>query len=897
MPASPASPPRPSDPFAQTLRQRRRRMFLRVFVGSSVVIFLIETLVMLLLDSPNVVPHPLIQYLDGLILAVCLMPLNYFFILRPLFRNMEEHQRTNQKLRQSAEVVERFFAITDILVAYLDADFNFIRVNQAYAKANQHAPEDFIGKNHFDLYPNAENQSIFETVVKSGQPISLHEKPFTFPEHPEYGTTYWDWTLQPVKDSAGKVEGLVLSLRDVSASRRARDKLRELALFPVFNPNPVLRVDAEGRIETLNAAALDIGLKIGGTVQESMPDFTRMDLAGCIASGSRQTFTTRLGEHLLLWSIQGAPELGLAFLYSSDITVQKRAETILQARLRLMEFANAHTLDELLQFTLDEIEALTESNIGFFHFVGADQKTLQLQTWSTNTLQKMCTAAGKHSHYDLSQAGVWTDCVRERQPVVHNDYAALAHRRGMPAGHAVVQRELTLPVLRDGKIVAILGVGNKVENYNSEDVELAATLSDFAWDVIERKRGELALRESDERVKRLYEAETRARQLAETLREASQALSASLNSATVFETLLDYLARLVPYQSAHIVLYDDSDHLVVRLARGEETWEAAQRLLNQRFELEDSSFILPLLKERRVLHYPDTQAVADTDFFQSHPQIRAWLGIPLLAGEQIIGVCGLEHSSAGFFSAEQIHWAETLTRQAAMAIHNAWLYEQVQQNRERLQALSRRLVEVQELERHHIARELHDEAGQTLASVMVGLRMIERDSADPQAVIARCREVKEIADNVLENLHRLSVDLRPAALDHLGLVAALRQHAEMVSDRHNLPVQFATLGQIERLPGEVETAVYRIVQEALTNIIRHARASRVDILLERRGTALVVVVEDNGVGMDPRPPSTDHLGMVGMRERAEMLGGTLTVESSAGKGTTIFVEVPCQFES
>ena len=217
--------------------------------------------------------------------------------------------------------------------------------------------------------------------------------------------------------------------------------------------------------------------------------------------------------------------------------------------------------------------------------------------------------------------------------------------------------------------------------------------------------------------------------------------------------------------------------------------------------------------------------------------------------------------------------------------------------RERLKALSRRLVEVQELERHHIARELHDEAGQTLASVMVGLHMIERESADQQAVIARCREVKQIADNVLENLHRLSVDLRPAALDHLGLEAALRQHAEMVSDQHKLPVQFVTVGKIERLPGDVETAVYRIVQEALTNIVRHAQATRVDILLERQPESIMVVVEDNGMGMDVNEPLYDRLGLVGMRERADMLGGTLTVESSTGKGTTIFLEVPWQFES
>jgi len=316
-------------------------------------------------------------------------------------------------------------------------------------------------------------------------------------------------------------------------------------------------------------------------------------------------------------------------------------------------------------------------------------------------------------------------------------------------------------------------------------------------------------------------------------------------------------------------------------------------MLGMRFDLPESSFVLPLLRQRQTISLPDVLQLPETNFFKTHSHIRSWLGIPLLAGEQVIGVCGLEHSTPGYFSQADQQWAESVTALAAAAVHNAWLYEQVQENRARLRALSRRLVEVQEQERFHIARELHDEAGQGLASVMVGLRLIERDSTDTAAVIARCQEVKQIADEVLENLHRLSMDLRPAALDHLGLVAALRQHAEMVSDLHKLPVQFAVVGSIERMGDETETAIYRIVQEALTNIVRHAQATRVDVLLERRGDNLVVVVEDNGVGIDQTHAHSDQLGVVGMHERAEMLGGQITIESAPGKGTTVYLEVPC----
>jgi hypothetical protein len=176
---------------------------------------------------------------------------------------------------------------------------------------------------------------------------------------------------------------------------------------------------------------------------------------------------------------------------------QDQADRVFQARLRVMQYTDAHTLDELLQFTLDEIETLTGSTISFLHFVEPDQTTLWLQAWSTNTLQNMCKAEGKDRHYDVEQAGIWADAARHRQPVIHNNYAALPHRKGMPEGHALVVREMIVPILRDKKVVAILGVGNKPQDYTSDDVELASTFADFAWDTVEHKQAENALRQSE----------------------------------------------------------------------------------------------------------------------------------------------------------------------------------------------------------------------------------------------------------------------------------------------------------------------------------------------------------------------------------------------------------------
>jgi len=235
---------------------------------------------------------------------------------------------------------------------------------------------------------------------------------------------------------------------------------------------------------------------------------------------------------------------------------------------------------------------------------------------------------------------------------------------------------------------------------------------------------------------------------------------------------------------------------------------------------------------------------------------------------------------------EELRLESTVRRQAEAQVRAA---------RERLQKLSRRLVEIQEAERRQVARELHDEAGQVLTSLIFGLGQLEQETEHVH-LAAQIAELKQMTSGVLDSLHRLAMDLRPTILDHLGLAPALLQHVKATGARHGLSAQFKAVGlEEERLPAELETALYRIVQEALTNVVRHAQATRVDVLVERRGDQVVAVVEDNGQGFDAdiaRFAQQGHLGLVGMQERAEMLGGSLVVESDAGVGTTVAVEIP-----
>ncbi len=189
-----------------------------------------------------------------------------------------------------------------------------------------------------------------------------------------------------------------------------------------------------------------------------------------------------------------------------DITTRRKRELLMTESVILSEFAMNHDMKELLTFTIDKVELLTESQVGFFHFLEADETMITLQTWSTNTLRSYCTAEGELQHYPVAEAGVWVDCVRERRPVVHNDYANLPHRKGLPEGHAALIREMVVPVIRGDKVVAILGVGNKAENYDDNDIEIVSQLTNLTYEYVVSKRFEEALYKSEQYARALLDA-------------------------------------------------------------------------------------------------------------------------------------------------------------------------------------------------------------------------------------------------------------------------------------------------------------------------------------------------------------------------------------------------------
>jgi PAS domain S-box-containing protein len=222
----------------------------------------------------------------------------------------------------------------------------------------------------------------------------------------------------------------------------------------------------------------------------------------------------------------------------------------------------------------------------------------------------------------------------------------------------------------------------------------------------------------------------------------------------------------------------------------------------------------------------------------------------------------------------------------------AQLYEEVQAGRKQLQKLSHRLVEVQEQERRAISRELHDEVGQILTGLKMTLELTRR--LPPESIDAAFDQAQQQVNELLSHVRNLSLDLRPAMLDDLGLLPALFWHFDRYTAQTKVRVDFKHLSIEGRFAPELETAIYRIVQEALTNVARHSRSDQVTVLLWTTPETICVQIEDQGVGFTQESVvAAGHSnGLTGMRERAALLGGKLVVESSIGGGTCLTAELP-----
>ncbi len=447
--------------------------------------------------------------------------------------------------------------------------------------------------------------------------------------------------------------------------------------------------------------------------------------------------------------------------------------------------------------------------------------------------------------------------------------------------HAVAETTLrsmlAVPLICKGTVIGVLGAINKIGDAPSEgDCQILAAIANTAAIAIENAR--------------LYAAEQGRRRQLEAVRAVTAEITRELDLPKVLQLITRHAGELIASGSGTVWLWNEAEQALIP-----QTWlDRGEWILNRRLRLGEG--LAGIVAERREgLIVNDYQRWPQAlPFVVACGTITAVLGEPLLYRDRLLGVLAVDNEGTDrTFTEEDGDLLALFASHAAIAIQNAQLFEQVQAGHERLQNLSRRLVEVQEAERRHIARELHDEIGQALTGLKLILGMgasLPADSAGQSHA-----EAQAVIGDLLARVREMSLDLRPAMLDDLGLLPTLVWHFERYAARTNVQVLFKHTGlEGRRFPPDVETAAYRIVQEALTNVARHAGGREATVRLWASEECLGAQIEDWGKGFEPEAVFASHAsgGLSGMRERAELLGGRLTVESTPEVGTLVAAEFP-----
>jgi signal transduction histidine kinase len=535
---------------------------------------------------------------------------------------------------------------------------------------------------------------------------------------------------------------------------------------------------------------------------------------------------------------------------------EPRLRAVVEAGIAL---ASELSLDSLLQRLTGLAAELTGA--GYAAMGVIDASGSRLERFITHGLDDdMRTAIG-----DPPQGrGILGALITDAHPLRLHAIAGDPRSVGFPANHPPMTTFLGVPVLLRGMAYGNLYLTEKEggADFTEEDEQLVELLASQAAVAIENAR--------------LYESATRWSRQLESLLEISGAMARVTSVDRILELTAERLHDLLEARLVTVALPAGPELVRIVAAAGEQADEMAGELL----PLHESKTGRVLERRRServdsVLDDPEVDRV-----FTRRVDARAGVWVPLLVQDRPIGVISAYDKLSepdGRFTDEDIRLAEIFATRAAVAVE---LSERVERD-----AL-RRVVAAQELERQRLARELHDETGQALTSILLGLKQLE-GAESPDAVAS----LRELVVATLQDVRRLAVELRPKVLDDFGLLPALERLTQGFAEHTGISVDLEATGLSERLPVEVETAIFRIVQESLTNVVKHAQASSVSIVLTRGDGRIKAVIEDDGRGFEPETIG-EGIGLVGMRERIELLDGSLTVESSERSGTTIAIEVP-----
>jgi PAS domain S-box-containing protein len=467
-----------------------------------------------------------------------------------------------------------------------------------------------------------------------------------------------------------------------------------------------------------------------------------------------------------------------------------------------------------------------------------------------------------------------------------------------------IKSVLLIPLILEKKLFGIFLVASveKLRSFVSEEISLAQTISNQTAVAIQNSLLIEDLKKKHSQI--IEQSKTLERQYQEQniLMKISRELSGTLNLDRILQIATKEAAQALQVdRCAALLAFPEEDYAEVRSIYVKDG-ESVSHILGYKIYPRDFPQAKEMLEKRKWIHIPNVYHLSGKSFAKEYfikEGIKSVIFSPMVHGKKLVGFFVLSTmKDFKTFTKEEIKLAQTIADQVAVAIENARLLELVRRSSGDLKALSIQLINIQEDERKKIAQELHDQIGQTLFAMKMNLEMTKKNlPPDPEKLEDmknRLTDTENLLSQTIDQIRNLTTDLRPSMLDDFGLIPALNWYIDNFSKRTNIKVYLKTKNFKPRLSSEVETTFYRIIQEALTNVAKHAQATEVSILLARENSNACLAVEDNGIGFDTKKASfpKDRLGIFSIKERVGLLNGEFEIRSKANRGTKLSVKIP-----
>ena len=774
--------------------------------------------------------------------------------------DITERKQTEAKLRESEQTLQTLFnTMTEGIalnrIIYNEdgemVDYRILKVNPAFYSTADFAGKDVVGSLATRLY------GLSSDFIRSFWQEHRRTDEITYSEmwSPLNDRCFFIATSPFVDDT------FVTSFFDITERKQAEEALSqsEEKFRKVFHASPfaitISRLDTGEFVDVNHAFERIFGYTrqevIGRTVFDiniwkDVKERERL-LAELLANGTveaKEVGFVRKSDQIavtdtsfLLMNIDGE---AYSIAISADITGRRRAEEALRASEE--KFRRIfHTIPDSLSITRVSDGRYIDVNEGFLKTTGHQRSEV----------------VGK-TVYDI---GIWADPA-EREPFIRQlrqngllediEFQARYHDGSI---HTVLQSSSLLMV--DGE-ECVLTAGKDIQGR----IEAEEALSQYAAQL-------------------------------ESLRQITLSITSQLDLDVLLEALIKNALKLLHARSGGIYLYRPERDVIewtvrvgpgmaplgAELKRGEglsgKVWQSGQPL--------------------KVDDYDNWEGRADA--YSGH-HWKSVLGVPIRWGTEFLGVLDVNDPATQTFSDEDARLLSLLADQAAVAVHNARLYERVRAGQEHLRALSAQLADAETIEQQRLARELHDRVGQNLTALGLNLNLVRTNlpAGATDFVLNRIADSLELVEQTTEFIRDVMANLRPPLLDDYGLAAALRWHVERFEARTGISVQVIGEDRTPRLDTRLEDTLFRIAREALNNVSKHARASQVTVTFEGNDKQVRLVIADNGVGFDPRKRDSvadkdRGWGLAIMSERAEAIGGRLHIDSQPGQGTQIIIEV------